>query len=173
MKISLFCFVTCLVMIAALPPVGAETIPRDVVGSGGGKSANTNYQLMHTIGQPVIDVISNTAYSDEQGFWYSPWSFVTGVEDEALTPKVYRLDQNFPNPFNPVTTIGFALVEPSHVRLQVYDVSGKLVMTVIDREMDAGSHTIRLKAKDLASGVYFYRLIAGRFVKTKKMIVLR
>jgi hypothetical protein len=72
-----------------------------------------------------------------------------------------------------VTTIRFALVDPSHVRLRIYDAAGRLVMTVADREMDAGEHTLTVTAGGLASGVYFYRLEAGRFTQTKKMVVLR
>jgi hypothetical protein len=173
MKMLCWCFAAVCAAIAALSPLQAETIPRDVIGAGGQESTNTSYQLLHTVGQPVIGVVARTGCSDEQGFWYSPWSFVTGVEDDVRLPKVYRLDQNFPNPFNPVTTIRFALVEASHVQLRIYDAAGRLVMTVVDREMDAGEHTVRLDARGLASGVYFYRIVADRFVKTKKMIVLR
>ncbi len=173
MKVYLACFVACCVMLAIPPRASAETIPRAVIGSGGGKSVNVDYQLVHTAGQPVINIVSGADYIHEQGFWYLPWFFITDVDEEGQTPKAYCLDQNFPNPFNPTTTITFALVRPSHVLLRIYDVMGKLMMTAVDREMGAGEHTVQLRASNLASGVYFYRLAAGRFVKTRKMVVLR
>jgi hypothetical protein len=158
-----------------LPPEASAqvTIVRDVVASGGDKATNASYQLRHTVGQPVIKRIGGPAHIHEQGFWYGPWFFVTEVEEEEPIPKAYRLEQNYPNPFNPVTTISFALVKPSNVTLRVYDTAGRLVSNVIDRDMDAGVHRVELSAAGFASGVYFYRLRAGGFTQTKKMILLR
>jgi hypothetical protein len=88
------------------------------------------------------------------------------------------LDQNVPNPFNPSTTIGFALPGPEHVRLDIYDIAGRSVQRLVDNLMQAGHHGIEWNGKDahgrtVASGVYFYRLTAGKQTYTKKMILLR
>jgi len=171
-KVYCACFMVCFSMLSGRSAYADETIVRDVVGSGGRMSTNAEYQLVHTIGQPVINIVSNTDHIHEQGFWHLPWFFVTGIEEDPV-PMAWRLDQNFPNPFNPVTTIGFALVKPSHVRLRIYDVAGRLVMTAVDRQMDAGEHKVDFRAAGLASGVYFYRITAGRFEETRKMVVLR
>ena len=171
-KAYCICFIVCFSMLPVRPANAEETIVRDVVGSGGKMSTNTEYQLVHTIGQPVVNMVSNTDHIHEQGFWYLPWFYVTGVEED-LMPMACRLDQNYPNPFNPVTTIGFALVKPSHVRLRIYDVAGRLVMTAVDRQMGAGEHKVELRASGLSSGIYLYRLTADRFEETKKMVVLR
>jgi hypothetical protein len=161
----------CLLLVQAVS--AAEHVVRDVVAGGGGAAASAEYRLLHTVGQSVIGIVSGTAHEHEQGFWYLPWFFVTGAEDEVPLPRAYRLYQNYPNPFNPVTTIRFALVRPARVTVRIYDVMGRLVSTVVDEEMEAGEHSVPFEAEGLASGVYFYRLKAAEFEKTRKMVVLR
>ena len=94
-------------------------------------------------------------------------------ENDPATPRAFSLAQNYPNPFNPTTTIAFTLAEPSHARLEVYDVRGVRVATLVDREMIAGGHSVEFNARGLSSGIYFYRLIAGNQIETKKMVLLR
>jgi hypothetical protein len=88
-------------------------------------------------------------------------------------PTTYALNQNYPNPFNPTTEIAFDLPEPSHVRLTIYNVLGQTVETLMDRDMEAGSHTVTWDASQNASGVYFYRISANNFSDTKKMLMLK
>ena len=97
----------------------------------------------------------------------------------AETPQSrFSLLQNHPNPFNPSTTISFSLRERGAVSLAVYDVAGRLVRVLIDGVKEAGSHDVAWNGKDsagrgVASGVYFYRLEAGEFIETRKMVLLR
>jgi serine protease len=91
----------------------------------------------------------------------------------SSTPEVYELHQNFPNPFNPTTTIAFSLPEQGYVRLTIFNVAGELVETLVNREMESGIHTVTWNAVNVSSGVYFYRLQAKDFVQTKKMMLLR
>ncbi len=93
--------------------------------------------------------------------------------DDTPINLPFQLGQNFPNPFNPSTTIKFSLPRDGHVSLNVYDVSGHLVAKVLDRDMTEGDHEVGFRADGLASGVYFYRLTAGDMTTTKKMILLR
>lgn len=89
-------------------------------------------------------------------------------------PKVFSLLQNYPNPFNPVTLIKYSLATKSNVQLSVYDILGKKVMDLINNSViEPGNHQIEFDASDIPSGVYFYRLQAGDFVQTKKMILLK
>jgi hypothetical protein len=102
---------------------------------------------------------------------------ITGV-GLAETPVMNQLFQNYPNPFNPFTRIRFELREPASVSLRVYDPSGRLIRVVADRPYGAGSFTAVWNGKDQAghevsSGVYFYRLNAGGFSRTKKMVLVR
>lgn len=88
-------------------------------------------------------------------------------------PKGYVLYQNFPNPFNPTTTIRYSLPTSAFVSLKLFGVLGNEIATLIDGLQRAGSHSIEFDATDLASGVYFYRLQAGGFNDTKKLILLK
>ena len=97
------------------------------------------------------------------------------VEDQGYfgLPKEYNLAQNYPNPFNPTTTIQYSIPHRSNVELKVYDVLGNEVAILINEEKERGVYTVSFDATGLASGMYLYRLQAGNFVETKKMILLR
>jgi hypothetical protein len=98
---------------------------------------------------------------------------VSGVSDEHIQPKQVSLEQNFPNPFNPSTTIKYELPSGSHVTLSVYDMLGREVSVLVNERRDAGVHEVKFDASGLSSGVYFYRLTAGSFVQTRKLLLLR
>jgi hypothetical protein len=95
----------------------------------------------------------------------------TGIEEEQ--PAEIELSPAYPNPFNPITTIGFSLPEPGPVNLAVYDVTGEKVATLIDGEISAGRHEITFDGIGLASGLYFYRIQTGNFAKTGKMLLMK
>lgn len=94
-------------------------------------------------------------------------------QDAVLLPKSPILHQNYPNPFNPETHIEFRLPEAGMARLIIYDIRGREIARLIDREMEAGNHRVRWNASNVASGIYFYRLTSGNFVSTKKMLLLK
>ena len=85
----------------------------------------------------------------------------------------YKLSQNYPNPFNPVTTIKYQFPERGFVTLKVYDVLGNEVATLVNEEKPAGGYEVEWNASDLPSGIYFYRMRAGNFIDTKKLILLK
>jgi len=87
-----------------------------------------------------------------------------------LKPDTYGLSQNFPNPFNPQTTIAYQLPETSEVRLTVCNAAGQLVQVLVDEDMEAGDYTATYDARGLGSGIYLYRLEAGTFIQTRKMV---
>jgi hypothetical protein len=88
-------------------------------------------------------------------------------------PREYDLAQNFPNPFNPSTVIQYAIPFKSHVLLTVHNLLGQVVSTLVNGEQEAGFHEIKFEALNLASGVYLYRLEAGKFVQTRKLTLIR
>ncbi len=88
-------------------------------------------------------------------------------------PFDYALDQNYPNPFNPVTTIQFSLEKAGKAKLEIYNVLGQKVATLVDGELNAGAHRLQWNATNLASGIYFYRLQSRDFVATKKAILVK
>jgi hypothetical protein len=99
---------------------------------------------------------------------------VTGIEDEQDgLANGFALAQNFPNPFNPSTTIRYQLNERGLVNMSVYDLTGKKVAELINSVKNAGSHEIKFDATDLPSGVYFYKITAGSSVQMKKMILMK
>ncbi len=95
------------------------------------------------------------------------------VEEEHRMELTYQLSQNFPNPFNPSTIISYQLPMNSHVTLKVYDVLGRLVRTLVNDNQVMGSHEVTFDGSGLPSGVYFYRLQAGGFSRTRKLVVLK
>ena len=102
---------------------------------------------------------------------------ITG-DETPKAPAASFLKQNHPNPFNPMTTISFGLSEPANVSLRIYDAAGRLVRTLIDEHRAANRYEITWDGRDgtgrmAASGIYFYRLDAGAFTQTKKMVLLR
>jgi hypothetical protein len=98
---------------------------------------------------------------------------ITGVIGPGAPLSVYRLHQNYPNPFNPSTRIKFQIPSTNIVTLKIYDVSGREMITLVNIELKAGSYEATFDATRLASGVYFYRLKAGGFTETKKLLLLR
>jgi hypothetical protein len=93
--------------------------------------------------------------------------------NDPQVPDEFALNQNYPNPFNPSTEISFDLPAASHVELTIYNVLGQRVETLVDREMEAGSHTVTWNADSHATGLYLYRIKANDFTETKKMLMLK
>jgi hypothetical protein len=97
--------------------------------------------------------------------------FVTAVETEEFTPAEFRLYQNYPNPFNPETVIKFKLPQSSFARLKIFNLSGQEIATLVDGFKIVGEHEVKWQTHGLPSGIYFYRLQAGGFSETKKLIL--
>ena len=98
---------------------------------------------------------------------------LVGVDDAAYLPTEYSLSQNYPNPFNPVTVIEYALPKSGEVRMIIYNLLGQEVARLVSGELDAGYHTVTWNASNVSSGIYFYRLQAGEFTRTRKMVLLK
>jgi hypothetical protein len=94
-----------------------------------------------------------------------------GLDD---VPVEFSLGQNYPNPFNPSTTINYALPKASDVSIDVFNILGKKVATLVDQRKTAGSHSVQFQASNLSSGVYFYTLrVGGRVLKSKRMLLIK
>jgi hypothetical protein len=98
---------------------------------------------------------------------------ITGIIGENVLPKEFNLYQNYPNPFNPVTSIKYDVPQNSFVSIRVYDVTGKQIMDLVNGEQAAGVYEAVFDASHLASGVYFYRMEAGKFSSVMKMVLLK
>ncbi len=93
--------------------------------------------------------------------------------DETGIVSKFSLNQNYPNPFNPSTVIGYSISKPTNVRLSVYNILGEKVATLVNREEPQGKYSVKFNAENLSSGVYFYKLEAGNFTQTRKMLLLK
>jgi Arylsulfotransferase (ASST)/Secretion system C-terminal sorting domain len=100
-------------------------------------------------------------------------SYLTTLSGSNNVVTTYTLHQNYPNPFNPSTTIEFSIPNSQFVTLKIYDILGRLVKTLVNGEKLPGNYMITFNATDLSSGIYFYRLQAGGFIQSKKMILLK
>lgn len=90
-----------------------------------------------------------------------------------IKPTTFSLAQNFPNPFNPTTTIRYSLPNDGLVQIKIYDLSGKEVMNLVNENKTAGNYEVKFNGANLSSGVYFYRINAGEFVQTKRMVLIK
>jgi hypothetical protein len=125
----------------------------------------------YTLEGKVTDGRDTVNFTNSNMEFFTPT--VTDVKrlEDPKAPAKYSLSQNYPNPFNPVTNIRYLLPKTSNASLKIYDVLGREVVTLADGVFPAGEYTKGFDASKLSSGVYFYRLKAGDFVETKKMVV--
>ena len=132
------------------------------------------------------DVVSSDLYfgtsyryvvcSDFNGGPLSPTMSAEMVGNSARSmaiPKTLLLGQNYPNPFNPTTEISFGVPKDEKVTLAVYDLLGRRVATLVNGEIGAGFHTVTWDASRLASGVYIYRITAGNYVQSRRMLLMK
>ncbi len=162
-----------ILLLLPLVSAGQVVMPHSVVGRGGCRMSGANNTGHVTVGQTCIGVVSGPNTTHEIGFWYVLGHPYGDAVEEGLLPVRNWFGQNYPNPFNPVTTLEFAVVARTHVEMKVYDVAGREVATLVDRELDAGHHRTVLDGVGLPSGVYFVRMVAGEFIETRKLVLLK
>jgi hypothetical protein len=130
-----------------------------------GKAIATNIFIKDSI------ICVSQGYYGFSIYKYSPITSVNISKKEL--PINYSLNQNFPNPFNPTTTINYSVPKSSFVTIKIYDVLGREVTTLVNENKPIGNYSVQFNAAKLTSGIYFYRMQAGDFVQTKKLVVLK
>jgi hypothetical protein len=115
---------------------------------------------------------SGTIYLDYIRVIYPEWTSIE-KNDHTGIPASFNLKQNYPNPFNPMTHISYDLSEPGQVSLDVFNVNGKYVLTLVSEYQQAGSYTVHFNAEKLPTGIYYYRLTDGAQLQTKKMLLIK
>jgi plastocyanin len=154
----------------SIHPLSSTTIPAGVASwhHGSGSSfvyavtvpGKFNYQCDNHVGSGMIGSFTATSTAVENARPFAqPGSFV--------------LDQNYPNPFNPITTIGFGIPEPQHVRLTVYNILGEETAVLVDGQRSAGSYSVHFDGSALPSGFYYYKLETERFNAVKRFTLLK
>ena len=150
-----------------------------VLGEGELFYTKNNGQSWNPITKPPellsLSFGSNNLYGCScSGLWSLPFEKITGVEKSpSPLPKEFRLFQNFPNPFNPETTISFEIKTRCTIELVVTDILGRVVSVLLKEEKLPGKYNVRFKAENLSSGVYFYRLNTGSEIISRKMLFLK
>jgi len=137
-------------------------------------NANSWWPRIEVDGNESIHIIWDDNRDGNREIYYKKGAITTGIAaNQNNNPTEYFIGQNYPNPFNPTTTINYQIPELSYVTLKVYDVLGSEVTTLVNEEKSTGSYEVEFNASTLPSGIYFYRLQAGSFVETKKMVLLK
>ncbi|MFC2092900.1 T9SS type A sorting domain-containing protein [Bacteroidota bacterium] len=145
---------------------GPWSPPRSIWGTG---ITGNSKQRVSYVWTDIID----SGYAKGQAFTiFGTQVPIVGVKKNEK-PVSFGLHQNFPNPFNPVTTIAFSIAKASDVILTVYDISGKEIVVLVNRMYEPGFYDVTWDAADFNSGVYLYRLTAGTYTETKKMLLLK
>jgi hypothetical protein len=152
-----------------------QTNTWSALGTGSSNGVNGFVNALAVVGNEVVVGGEFTSAGGVSANFVARWNSGTSrVEQLSPTaPKTFLLEQNYPNPFNPSTTIRYQLPVASEVKLEVYDVLGKKVATLVSERQAAGYYQYVWNANGLTSGVYFYRLQAGGFVETKKMMLVK
>jgi hypothetical protein len=149
-------------------------------GSGFANSRGTSSSIISVIGESFVGEASGNGIYLRSGFggFGSAMTSVKASQDKI--PLAYTLSQNYPNPFNPSTVIAFGIPEASHVSLQIFDIVGREVSTLVNEDLIAGNYRSVFIADHLSSGVYFYRIVAARktdggrlFIETKKFMLIK
>tara|TARA_R110002049_G_scaffold25131_1_gene88482 strand:- start:731 stop:4429 length:3699 start_codon:yes stop_codon:yes gene_type:complete len=121
----------------------------------------------------VMAVASDTTIMAENILLISFTRMVTVSNEPEELPLTFKLEQNYPNPFNPSSTIQFTLPQAGDVRLDVFTITGQLVTTLVNNRLGSGEHSVTFDASNLASGVYIYRIMSGKFVQSKRMTLIK
>ncbi len=157
-------------------------IRKSVFGNGGGVANGSDFQLKGTLGETIAGNRSESSLQLLSGFWNRLSGNITAIEPvENFQPKIFQLLQNFPNPFNPTTQIGFHLPRRAAVLIEIFDILGRRMDVAVRKNYPAGIHTISFNGEGLPSGVYFYRLTAREnairgqqlFTQIRRMILLK
>ena len=172
MKIRGLLIAASCIALSAVSAFAQYSIVSSVIGSGGGPSSNGTYSMNGTVGQAVVGVTTGSVYVANQGFWHS-MSSTNDVRPNG-SANGYDLEQNFPNPFNPSTVIRFSIPERVKVTIKVMNLLGEEVKRLIDGEYyEAGKYDVDFLEQGLPSGTYIYKLEAGNFIKSRKMVLAK
>ncbi len=142
----------------------------EILGFVRGNGTTTEVQSYSFLDKAASGVVQ---YRLKQVDFDGKFEYSNAIEVNAGSPTQFVLEQNYPNPFNPTTTITYSIPVASTVKLEVFDMLGKKVATLVSAKQEAGTYTYTLNASTLSSGVYFYRLQAGAFLQTKKMVLVK
>lgn len=176
-----FLLIICISLIYNQVANAQFLILQSAFGNGCAVVSDSGYCIIGTVGQPVIGTTTGSSNNSYSGFWYQGNSIMTSVVKDLqnILPKEYRIEQNFPNPFNPSTIIRYALPFSSNVKIEIYNILGERIKELLNTQKNAGYYEENLNINGLASGVYLYVIYAksldgkNEFKEAKKMVLLK
>jgi len=144
-----------------------------MVGTAGGRAASVPMCNYAVITPAAVGEASDGRYSNKVAFLQALDPFLKFAGQGEILPLQFELSQNYPNPFNSSTVIRYALPLPAWVRVEVHNILGQVVETCVDEYKDAGYHSFIWQPIDKGSGIYFYKLTAGDFTETRRMMLVK
>jgi len=167
--------IVLLIASLTLPLAAQVRLTHGVLGGGGTTASGGGVQLSATAGQGVTACCQGAQQRIQSGFWAVQTLALSNVgQDEAVgVPEIFELAQNFPNPFNPVTTVSYILPVGGAVRLEIFDLCGRSMGVLVDAVQAAGRYRVEIDGSQMASGVYIYRLHAGERQGIRKMTLIK
>ena len=149
-------------------------IERSSITNGASVANGGTHKIRSSVGESMIGISTNASYKTFFGFLYSQQPIITDVKaSNSLIPDKFEMQQNYPNPFNPSTVIEFAVPQESKVLLEVFNILGEKLATLVNEVKTPGYYNVDFNAGLLSSGFYIYRIQAEDFVEVKKMILLK
>ncbi|HMK38529.1 MAG TPA: T9SS type A sorting domain-containing protein [Bacteroidota bacterium] len=145
------------------------------VNMGFALGTSTNSKVVSVVGNGLVGSLLGPSSMIETGFLVDTLlrNTIVSVESPGGVPGEFSLRQNYPNPFNPVTIIRYDLPVAANTRLTVFNTLGQLVATLVNEKQQPGPYLVQFDGSALASGTYFYRLQAGTYTETKKLLLIR
>jgi hypothetical protein len=165
------------VLLLASSGSGQESVVRwSAFDMGFGLVRSGNTVVLAAVGQPLVGQSQAGGTKIISGFLSDSLfgqAVVSVDEDAEGVPAAFALDQNYPNPFNPTTTISYSVPRQSHVKLVVYSILGQELAVLVNEEQQPGYYRARFDAGSLATGTYIYRIQAGDFVQSRKLLLVK
>jgi hypothetical protein len=151
-------------------------MPESVVSSGGGEISAADKVIRGTVSQDAIGIVTSSSYEMGIGFWHGVRATITDLPPEP--DLKWAMEQNHPNPFNPITLISYSLPRPLHVELKIYNLRGEMIRTLVNEDQTGGAHVAIWNGCDdqgggVASGTYFARLESEEGVLIRKMMLIK
>jgi len=148
-----------------------------VIGASGGTITGGGISAMVVLGEPISGTVEAGEMEMQAGF-IPVWLYGGGIlsapeEPFRMQPETFTLSNPYPNPFNSTTRIVYNVPQSSHISLMLYDITGRVIATLVNDNLQAGVYTASLNADDLPSGLYFVRLEAGGQLITRKIMLIR
>ena len=164
--------ILCIFLIS--PTLFSQSITGSIFSNGGTTISNESYGCYSILGETLGGISSNEACHVFSGSQFVKNNIVTSIDrlENSSLPTKYSISPNYPNPFNPSTTIRYDLPKAANVTLRIFNTLGQEIAVLVNEEKEAGYYQVRWDAA-LPSGIYFYRIQAGEYVETKRMILLK